>query len=358
MSILPNRRTIRGRLHRIALAGLVGVALLGTAGVAVAQESEPPSSAEVTTTAPTESASQPAEQPAQQSSDPAEQPASGESAPPAEQPAQQAPEQDKKTVEPLKPEVVVETGCYEPDQGNNAAGFVDVKVTNPNDTTVTYKVILKTSPERDKELVLPAGANKTASFGTVPGGQFDIVVTGSNGTSASSEARLDRCDEITTPVNDELQVFVRCVDGHGVMTIYLFNLGEVTKTLTVSIDDLELGEPVELEGGTYLVYLDEAPTPDGQYVVRVKGKGVDTQETVTVACEPPPSTPSTTVPSTPPLTTVPPAPQGSAAPPGGLAFTGAAVGGVAALGVIVLALGATLVLIGRRRRPSTDQSGG
>jgi len=313
LSTSLDRAAARGRLHRIALAGLAsatitGLALLGTAAVAAAQQ---PGDATVDTVQ--------VEQ--QQGRD--------KEKPPAEQPEQ--------------PELFVDAGCEAPKRGDQWVGYVDVEVTNPNKKAVTYTVTLKTDPEQSEEVKVKGDDAEFVSFGNVPTGTFEIVVTGDDGTTASSEAKLDRCGEISDPVDDELQVFVRCADGRGLVTIYLFNLGRETRALTVSVDDIEQSEPVELDGGAYLVYIDEEPTEDGTYVVRVTGEGVDTEETVTVACAPAPE-PSTTQPST----TAPPA-QGGPVPSDGLAATGAAVGGVAVLGVIALVLGAALVLIGRRR---------
>jgi LPXTG-motif cell wall-anchored protein len=88
--------------------------------------------------------------------------------------------------------------------------------------------------------------------------------------------------------------------------------------------------------------------PAGEYPVRVLGS--DQSESASVAkvdCGQP-----STQPSNPTTTTTTPAPQGRS--DGGLANTGASVGGLAGVGGLVLLLGAALLIVGRRRRAHQD----
>jgi hypothetical protein len=94
----------------------------------------------------------------------------------------------------------------------------------------------------------------------------------------------------------------------------------------------------------------------GEYPVRVTGS--DQTESASVAkveCGQPSSTtpsPPTSTPTSSPTVTTTPVPQGSNG--GGLATTGASVGGLVGLGGLGLVLGVALLILGRRRRAHQD----
>jgi hypothetical protein len=230
-------------------------------------------------------------------------------------------------------------------------GFVDVTVTNPNDTSITYGVSLsKAGAAVDKSITVAAGGTQTASFEKVAAGDYDIFVRMGTQNVVVSATSVDRCGEITEPVDDPLQVFVRCENGEGLVTIRVFNTEGEAKTFTVSVDDLELPGDIELGADEYTVVVDEAVAPDGSYAVRVVAEGIDHSETVKVACAPAPTT-------SPTSTSAAPVPQPRpAANEGGLASTGAAVGGMALLAVLALGLGGGLVIAARRRRTAQPDS--
>ena len=84
--------------------------------------------------------------------------------------------------------------------------------------------------------------------------------------------------------------------------------------------------------------------------MRVVAEGIDHSETVKVACAPAPTT-------SPTSSSAAPVPQPRpAANEGGLASTGAAVGGMALLAVLALGLGGGLVIAARRRRTAQPDS--
>lgn len=232
-------------------------------------------------------------------------------------------------------------------------GFVDVVITNPNDTAVTYGVSLSKAGASvaDKTVTVAAGATETVTFEKVAAGDYDVPIRSGSQVVTTSATSVDRCGEISEPVDDPLQVFVRCENGAGLVTIRVFNTEGEPKTFTVSIEDLDLPGDIELGSGEYTVVVDEAPAPDGSYAVRVVAEGIDHAETVKVACAPAPSNPPAT-------STTTPVPQPRpAANDGGLASTGAAVGGMALLAGLALALGGGLVIAARRRRTAQSDGG-
>lgn len=240
--------------------------------------------------------------------------------------------------------VTTATGCAE------GKGSVEVTIQNPNSVEVTYVVHLGDNLSQD--LAVPGRGTATATFEDVAAGDHAVRITykDSGANAGQSSASVDRCSEITEPVDDPLQVFVRCEDGVGLVTIRVFNTEGESRTYTVSVDDLTLPGEIELGADEYAVVVDEAPAPDGRFTVRVAAEGIDRSETADVACAPAPSTPATTTGTTTPAPQPRPAP---AADGGGLASTGAAVGGIAVLALLALALGGGLVIAARRRGPST-----
>src|SRR5207248_1111172 len=130
-------------------------------------------------------------------------------------------------------------------------------------------------------------------------------------------------------------------DGKGLVTVRLFNPDLKARTLTFSVPELDFSEDVPFEDGVFATRIvDEQETPDGTYTMRVTVDGETHSQTVKVACAPvttPPSSETTTT-----TTTTEAAPQGGVAPSsgsgGGLANTGAEVGGLAVLGLLALGL--------------------
>lgn len=323
-------------LRKILLATLVSFALVGF-GSAVASAQEDPTTPSSETSAPTSSES--SEPPSSSATEeaPAPDPEQGEN---EEQPNPDPGEE--------KPEPASAIDYF----GNcdqNDVGSVQVEIQNSGDTPVTYTVTFRTFPDRKpiltKNLELGAGEAGLVDSGELEEGDYHVSVTGTDGTNFESKpdkpAFVDRCEEVQVP-DDPLQVVVRCENGEGFLIIRVFNLDqEESKTFTVSIDDIEFEEPivVEVEPKLYVRVDIVDPVADGTYTVRVTGDGVDHSENVTVACAPKP-------------TTTTPAPQPRPAPSDedGLASTGAAVGGMALLGVVALGLGGGLIVASRRRK--------
>lgn len=261
------------------------------------------------------------------------------------------------------PEVEAFAACDVSGNSGVAKGFVDVLVKNPNaepdapaaqattaTAAITYDVILykddPAKPVKKGTVEVKPGKSEVFSFEDVAAGVFHVrVAHGDVATNVEQELEVDRCAEIKVPVDDALQVFVRCDNNKGHVTIRVFHLfGEKKKSYTVTIDGEPITEePIDLpdEGATYAILESPEPVDDGSYTVQVKADGVDTSETVKVACA-----------ATPPATNpTEPAPQGRPANTG-LADTGASVVWLTAAGVVVLGLGGGLVLFGRRRRAS------
>lgn len=340
--LISSEFTLGRRLRTILLAGLVSITLIGSTGVAFAEDdpTTPPSESSTTSSAEAPPAPAPVE---------AQPPENNKPADPQEPPKEEPPKEDPPKDPPkdpvlIAPEVNSGSGC------DNDAGFVVVSIKNPNDVKVEYTVELTREadpgkPVQTKKQEVGAGATKEVGFDDVASGLFTVRVKSGPGQDVLNGVEVDRCKEIG-PIDDPLQVFVRCQDGKGLVTIRVFNLEGDSRTFTVSIDDLKLPGEIELGKDEFAVVVDEATAEDGTYVVRVEAEGIDHKETVKVACAP-----VTTPPA--PTTTTPPAPQGGVAAntgSGGLASTGAAVGGLALLGLLAFGLGGGLLIASRRRR--------
>ncbi|HEU5473712.1 MAG TPA: hypothetical protein VFV67_23950 [Actinophytocola sp.] len=325
------------KVRTVLLAGLIGLTLVGTGGVAIAQE-------EPTLPPPAESSPPPTEPigpgipPTQ--SQPVVVPAPVD--PPPSNPAQDDGTENDDPAPILPAELAVASVC------TGDAGSVEVSVTNPSERGTAYVVDLlradgSADPLQTQNVSLEQDETKVIKFPVDAGAYqvrahiLDLVTV--------ADVSVDRCAEIG-PVDDPVQVFVRCEDGAGVVTIRVFNIEGDSRTFTVTTEELELPEGVEtvfeLDNLEYRVVVDELPTDDGTFAVKVVANGVDHTESVTVDCTTPPTTTTTT-------TTTTPAAQASAGT-ANLADTGASVGGIAVLGLIAFGLGGGLLLAGRRRR--------
>ncbi|MDQ3788787.1 MAG: hypothetical protein M3422_16290, partial [Actinomycetota bacterium] len=142
-------------------------------------------------------------------------------------------------------------------------GTVDVTLTNLNDIDQTYEVVL--GDDLTQEVTVAAGGTETVVFDDVAPGDHEVLIKRDGKVATFSSASVDRCSEITEPVDDPLQVFVRCEDGVGLVTIRVFNTEGESRTYTISVDDLELPGELELGVDEYAIVVDEAPAPDGTY---------------------------------------------------------------------------------------------
>jgi hypothetical protein len=209
-----------------------------------------------------------------------------------------------------------------------------------------------------------------AVFRGVAHGVYSVLVTGTDGTSLISEADLEGCSDEVPPA-DKLDVWVKCVDGGtGQITIQVYNPStKRSRHVTIQVNDQDLPPYEDVPLSPESVARITEMASDGTYKITLlkRGKEIDSK-TVTVACTSTTETSSTTTESSTTessttesstttesssteTTTTPPA-QGGTVPSGGggLATTGAAVGGLAVLGALAVLLGAALVLTGRRRR--------
>jgi hypothetical protein len=319
-------------VRTILLSAVLGVGLVGFAGTAYAQEDpvDPPSSE--SSSAPVDTSTSVSETASSPGADDADQ---------DEPPFVEVP-----TI--VAPSVSTGSAC------EGGVGFMDVVITNPNDIGYLFRISLN---ERGsgvsfgyQTVTIAAGDTQTVTYQKMAAGVYDVSIRIGAGIVAMSSATVDRCGEITEPVDDPLQVFVRCENGEGLVTIRVFNTEGEARTFTVSVDDLELPGDIELGSGEYTVVVDEAAAPDGSYAVRVVAEGIDHSETVKVACAPAPTTAPTS-------SSAAPVPQPRpAADEGGLASTGAAVGGMALLAGLALVLGGGLVIGARRRRTTQSDS--
>jgi len=324
---------IFGHARRAALMGLIGsisLVMAATAGVAAAQEGDTSStSMEITRPEVTQTEGQtwmePAELvPAQESTT-----STSDEEPPAE---------------PQRPLVSVLADCYD--------GFKSLAVWVEGADGVTYEVTLapaaggagvtETSSDQD--------GSQLALFVAPPPDAYVITVVGTDGSEGGSEVTVEACSTLE-PGDPVLTVEVKCVNDYGTVFIRVSNpdTGEV-RTFSVDIDGLPLWDGLRLDGG-FFVDIVEQDFEDGTYTIALLEDGQEVaSEEITVACAPVPTTTPEPTTTTPAPTTTTPAPQGGTPPSDGLASTGAAVGGLAVLGLVALAMGSALVLVGRRRR--------
>ncbi len=320
-------------VRRAAFVGLISFAMVATAGLAAAQEDG--SAANSSVAGSTESPSTDA--PAPEEKAPAEVAETTEESP-GEEP----------TEEPQRPLVSVLADCYD--------GFKSLAVWIDGAEGVTYEVTL--TPD-DGSAALTESSTKVddsqrAIFVAPPPAGYTVTVVGSDGSEGGSEVTVERCSSLE-PGDPKLTVDVKCVNDLGTVFIRVANpgSGEVS-SFSLDIDDLTLYDNLQLAGG-FFVDIVEQDFEDGTYKVRLfdAQENEVASEEFTVACAPVVE-PTTTTPA--PVTTTTPAPQGGSTPSGGgLASTGAAVGGLAVLGLVALAMGGALVLVGRRRNTTTPE---
>jgi hypothetical protein len=359
-------RAARGRLHRIVLVrsatvssaqvskalvglALIGTALVGTAGGAGAQDVTEDSSTATTTSVietPTDDSPATPQNPLTPPAESAESTgstgsagSSGSTGPTGSTESSPRTTQAEKSA-PLSPfDVSVLTDCW-PD----GFGEVTVFLRIPENSGVKYSVSL---PGHDTEVASynPDVGSYVVGFTDVAAGIHSVTVTGTDGTHITADANLENCRPTDQRPDDQLKVSVTCRDGLGVVTIQVYNPDtQKASLLTITVDDAALPPYEDFVFFPDVVAKITELGEDGTYEIKLLDGGtlVDS-ETITIACAPTATTPSTA-----------PPPQGgtlpSDGPSDGLPTTGAAVRGVAVLGVVALLLGAALVLVGQRRR--------
>jgi LPXTG-motif cell wall-anchored protein len=342
-------------MRRIALAGVAGavsLALVGPVGIASAQEAPASSSATETTVATTTvtETQPPPSDTATSSPEASEASASSETSTSSDTStaATKSAEQAAPNLTPF--DVSVLTDCYA-----DGFGVVTVYLRIPENKGVTYTVSLR--DYGSQEFIPDAGLYK-AEFGDVGPGIHPLTVTGTDGSSVDIEANLEGCRQDQPRPKEQLDVSVKCAGDVGIVTIQVYNPDtKDTRYLTIKIDDFGTLPPYEEFPFFHDVIAKIVEiAPNGTYEIKLfEGSDLLGAKTITVACAAPGPTPT----SAPPQGGVPPAqggtaPQGATPPAGGLPTTGAAVRGVALLGVTALLLGGALVFIARRRRSAAS----
>ncbi|TCO62799.1 LPXTG cell wall anchor domain-containing protein [Actinocrispum wychmicini] len=281
---------------------------------------------------------------------------------------------------PDVPTVDRDFGCLIPEAPGSGPGIGDARVTvtdrhDPQPpaspaaqqaadaNTFTYKVtLLKNAGGEDykefktSNVTVAAGqAGDPVEFKDIPGGtykaQVQLVKDGKPVDGIVTEkSELDRCGEIQGPVTGPLQVFQRCdASKGGLLTIRAFARTAEKQDYTITVTGEADRTETQLSTGqgeqNYGIPYDEVPFADGTYTVRVFVKGdtkIDQSQTVTVACKA--SHQPTDTPTTPAVS-----PAANVSDTHGLANTGASVLWPTVIGVAVLALGGVLFVFGRRR---------
>lgn len=245
-----------------------------------------------------------------------------------------------------------------------------VEIDNPNREAVEYEV---SSGDVRRTATVPGAGHGSIDLGPFPAGDYEVTVTGSDGTETPTRVVVDNCADVVVD-DDGLQVAVRCAEGESVVTMRYFAVGPYPATREFTIDGTHrYDETIHFGGdGPYQWTRYTNSFEDGAYTARLTGSGLETVERFTVDCAQdetttPPTTPTTpTSSSTPWPTTAPttgtattsPDPQASPPPPGDnggddLPVTGTAIGGMVMLGLAALGAGSFLILSARRKRPTS-----
>lgn len=327
-------------MRKLLLAGLVGFALVGSAGVSSASAAAPDPDGELWTTVVSP-------------------------VPDANEKSKNVPVAD----EEQEPIVGAEPGCYLKFAPGVGAGQIPVEVTNPNEQpadgiTYTLTLLRGSAVVETKDLLVKHGKDTggedivgTHTFPDVASGNYTVKVAHGQLEDLTEEFYVDRCKEITTPIKGkELQVVHRCKDGVGVVTPRFFPWTEEAAEYEFSITDSSGDEgfaiPTNEWSSEDLDYLhrNEIPMHDDTWkfvVTRIGDPKEKREVTVPIACgTKPPTNPGPAAPAANPVKPV--------ANTGGLADTGASVGWLTAAGVVVLGFGAGLVVLARRRRTQTS----
>jgi hypothetical protein len=130
---------------------------------------------------------------------------------------------------------------------------------------------------------------------------------------------------------------------------YTVTLRDVSRTVTVGAGERGVVTFPGVPNGDHAVQVVGKDDTSAAGVVTVDCGGTTTTTTTTATST---TTTTTTTTTVPPTTTTTPAPQGRSG--GGLASTGAAVGGLVGLGALTLVLGGLLLVLARRRRARRD----
>jgi len=239
------------------------------------------------------------------------------------------------------PKLKVTAHCDGKDDVASPAAAV-VEITNPNRSTVEYTI-----KGAGTDRVLPVGGGSTglAELDSLPAGDYTVSVYGSDSTVTKTGVAVDDCATVEFD-QDGLQVHTRCVGGESDVVFRFFPTGPGKRTFKVD-GNSRYDTEIEFTEERYQWERWTGDFADGTYTARLTGDDVNTVEKFTVNCSGAPSTDTTGTPA--PTTTVPP--QASPGPADDdLPVTGAAVGGMVAVGAAALVLGAGLLMIVRRRR--------
>ncbi|WP_026426163.1 hypothetical protein [Actinokineospora inagensis] len=252
----------------------------------------------------------------------------------------------------------------------NSLPALYVEIDNPNGKPVDYTV---TANGITKTATVAAGSHGSVNMGGTPGGDYKVVVDGSDGTQAVTGVSVDYCQDVKVDRDKGFQVSTRCVDEQSVVTFRYYAVGPYPADRVLTIDGMpSFKETAHFDGdGVYQWTRHTGEFPDGSYTAHLSG--LNSAVTFTVACErrsepstgqTQPSNPDTTRATTTtaptssstaaslPVSTspAPPVAQGGTGPDGSLPVTGVAVGGLVLLGLLALAGGTVLLIVQRRRR--------
>lgn len=243
---------------------------------------------------------------------------------------------DCKELEPTDDPLTVEVEC------KAGWGIATFQVANPK-TDEVVRYTLTVSSAEELEIELSEGLFLRVTLNALDDGAYTAELVG-EGVDTITKRFTVKCAAGNAP---KLEVTPTCTGTTGQVAVGVHNPNRGVVNYTVVLRDMT--KKVSVAGGES-GSVSFPGVPNGDHPLRVIGS--DQTEAASVAKVNCGGQTTTTTPTSPTTTTTTPAPQGRTG--GGLANTGASVGGLIGLGGLVLALGCALLIVGRRRRAHQD----
>jgi LPXTG-motif cell wall-anchored protein len=221
-------------------------------------------------------------------------------------------------------------------------GIVTIQVANPDSKEVVRYTLAAYNNAVIEDIDLAKGESQRVTLNSwddsQDGADYFAKLTRSDGTEIIKRFTV-KCESGNAP---ELATKVACTGTTGGVDVTVLNPNREAVGYTVALKGQTKSVKVGAgEKGT----VNFAGIPAGEHPVKVTAGDTEANTIAKVNCG---STTTTTTPTSQPTTTTTPAPQGRS--DSGLANTGASVGGLLAVGGLVIISGVALLFLVRRRR--------
>ncbi len=218
-------------------------------------------------------------------------------------------------------------------------GIVTIQVANPDTKEVVSYTLAADVNAEIEGIDLDQGESQRVILNawddSQAGDDYVVTLTRADGTKITKNFTV-KCASGNAP---KLETKVACEGTTGGTDVSVLNPNRAETTYTVTLKGQT--KTVKVAGGEKGT-VNFPGIPAGEHPVKVTGGGTEANTVAKVSCETTTSTPT----SQPTSST--PAPQGRS--DSGLANTGASVGGLLAIGGLVIIFGVALLVIERRRR--------